>query len=51
MSSFGLCHSLLMDLGQDQQQQPTVHSAIVEELVEGGSVTVAVDVRGCPYIT
>ena len=23
---FGLCHPLMMDLGHDQQQHPTVHS-------------------------
>ena len=35
------CHSLLMDLGKDQHQHPTVHSG---ELAGGGSVAVAVGV-------
>ena len=33
---FGLCHSLFMDLGQDQHQHPTVHSGgVSRERVRG----------------
>ena len=38
---FGLCHSSLMDLYQDQQQHLTVHSGGISG---GGSVAVAVGV-------
>ena len=38
---FGLWHSLLMDLGNDQQQPPTVE---VGKLARGGPVAVAVAV-------
>ena len=37
----GLCDSLLMGLGQEQQQHPAVHTG---ELAGGGSVAVAVGV-------
>ena len=38
---FYLCYSLLMNLGQDWHQHPTVHSG---ELARGGSVAVTVGV-------
>ena len=40
---FGLGHLLLMDLGYDQQQHPTVHSG---EFLGRGSVAVAFGVSG-----
>ena len=36
----GLCHSILIDLGQDHQQHPTVHTK--GGLAGGGSVAVGV---------
>ena len=39
---FSPCNSLLMGLGQDQQQHPTVH---IGGISRGGSVAVAVGVR------
>ena len=38
---WGLCNSLLMDLGQEPQQHPALHS---EGLAVGGSVAVAVGI-------
>ena len=43
----GLCNSLLMGLGQDQQH-PAVHTG---GLVEGGSVAVAVGISDMRQVT